>query len=398
MSKQKNQLVLKRHRFYSVLFRPIMALFNLVAVGCKVKTTKLKKGENVLVLSNHQTDLDPVIMYLSFNKPMYLVATDTLLSNGGMSKFLRHTYSPLPKKKGMSDIQNVMDMIRVAKEGGSIALFPEGNRTYAEFQFPIDVATVKLIRKLKLPVLLYNIKGGNGVMPRFFFKRRKGKFTGEVVKRLEVDEYSKMSDDELLAVVKDTIKVYDSESGELYKSKNRAMYMENMFHVCPKCGSVSKLHSEGNYLTCSECGLKVEYTEDLHLKSDDESFKYTKLIEWYDMQKEWTRNYELKPGETIFEDEGVKLYQIELYKKRRLVIESKMALTNEELIFGHAHFKVSDIIVASPIGGRRMSFTCNGKNYLIMSNKRFNPLKYILMLNKLDSGIKRIGYDHNYSL
>lgn len=398
MSKTRNKIVFRRHAFYHALFHFPMMVVNWFAIGCKIKKTKLKKDENVLILSNHQTDLDPIIMYLSFNRPVYIVATDTLMSNGSTSKFLKHTFSPLPKKKGMSDIQNVLDMMKVAKEGGNIALFPEGNRTYAEFQFPIEEATAKLIRKLKLPVLLYNLKGGNGVMPRFFAKRRKGKFTGEVVRRLEVEEYQKMSDAELLNIIKETIRVYDSESGNLYKSNKRAMYLENMLHVCPVCGSVSKLHSDGNFITCLDCGLKVEFTEDLHIKSDNSAFKFTRLIEWYDMQREWTRNYVPQPGNLIFSDKNVRLYEIELYKKRKLISQMDLTLTDKEMIFGNHHFAVNSITVASPIGGRRMSFTCNEKNYLVMSDKRFNPLKYVLMLNKLDSGIKAIGYDKNYEI
>ena len=125
-----------------LLARPFLRL----KWGYKVRGRyNAKKGENILVLSNHQTDLDPLLVRLSFNRYLYTVATDNIFSDPKTSKWLIRL-GAIPKRKGMVDIKNAMMMNKIAEEGGSILLFPEGNRSYAEFQFYIADNFAKLLK------------------------------------------------------------------------------------------------------------------------------------------------------------------------------------------------------------------------------------------------------------
>ena len=48
---------------------------------------------------------------------------------------------------------------RIVQAGGSIGIFPEGNTTYNGQTATIQASTVKLIRMLKIPVIIINMKG-----------------------------------------------------------------------------------------------------------------------------------------------------------------------------------------------------------------------------------------------
>ena len=221
MAKKVNEVVLKRHRF----FRPfIIFIVKIIALLFHYKAKshfKIKKGESYLVLSNHQTDLDGVFVMLSFNKPLYPVATDTLMSNGLISKIIKGAAGVIPKKKGIADYEANRKMLKCFEEGGSLLLFPEGNRTYAEFQYSFTSAFAKFIKATKKPVILFNINGGTGCLPRFGGKKRKGPFYGKIRRIIKYDEYKDMSDDELYEIVSQNLKVYD------YKNKQFAPLSTN---------------------------------------------------------------------------------------------------------------------------------------------------------------------------
>ena len=98
--KKKNSRVKIRHKiFFEILRYPVKLIFFLL-LNYRCKKTKLKKDENVIILSNHQTDYDPILLSLAFNKPIYYVGTDTLFSNKFVGSLLTYLFAPIPKKKG----------------------------------------------------------------------------------------------------------------------------------------------------------------------------------------------------------------------------------------------------------------------------------------------------------
>lgn len=399
MKKNKNQIVFKRHMGWNHFYRPIVGIIAFFKHYKRKGFLKMKKGESYIVLSNHQTGLDGILLPYSFQRHLYGVLTDSFLSKGWVAKMFQHQLGLIGKHKGAVDIKANMDMMRCIREGGSLLIFPEGNRSYAEFQFTFTDGFAKFVRFFKKPIVLFNFHGGTGVDPRFAKSRRRGPFYGEIKRILQPEEYANWSDEELYKVIQENLRVYDSESGLLYKSKERAEYFERMFFVCPKCGKVETLYSKGNYLYCKECGLKVEYTEDLHLKSDDPDFKFTRLIDWYNYQIRWIKAFEPKEDEEIFRDnEGARLFISVPGKKRQLVAKGPVILTKNYIKFGEITIDIHKIEIASPINGNNFNFSTEDEDYLVKGNDRFNPLKFVLMFNKLDTEMKKKNADVYYSL
>lgn len=379
--------------------KPIARVFARIKWGYKVKGKyKAAEGENIFVLSNHQTDLDPVLVRLSFNRFLYTVATDNIFSDPKTVKWLTR-FGAIPKKKGIADLRSIFTMTTIANSGGSILLFPEGNRSYAEFQFYIADNFGKLLKNLKCTIVLFNLHGGFGSLPRFGpKKRRKGPFYGEIKKIMKYEEYENMPIEELTQIVKENLWVNDADSGFSYKSNRKAEYLERMYFVCPKCGDIHSLKSEGNYLKCHNCGLEVEYTEKLALKSKDPTFTWTKLIDWYEYQKQWVRDYQVEKGKIIFEDEDVTLTLSNPYQTKELLNQGKLILTDEQLSVGDTHFDLKDILIASPVSGRNLCLTIKDENYVIRGQERFNALKYVLMFNKLDTRMKKENLDKYFNI
>ena len=395
--KNKNQIVFPRHMFWNHFYRPIVWFITKLKHYKRVGKLKMKKGESYIILSNHQTGLDGILVPYSFQRHTYGVVTDSFLSKGWVAKMFQHQLGLIGKHKGAVDIKANMDMIRCVREGGTLLLFPEGNRSYAEFQFNMTDGFAKFIRFFKKPIVLFNFHGGTGVEPRFAKSRRKGPFYGEIKRILQPEEYESWSDEKLYKEIQEGLRVYDSESGNLYKSNERAEYLERMFFVCPKCGKVETLYSEGNYIYCKECGLKVEYTEDLHLRSEDPDFKFTRLVDWYNYQIRFVKNYEVK-DDVIFKTGEAKLYISHPGEKRKLIAEGPVELTAKTIKFAEKTIDISEIEIASPINGNNFNFSAGGEDYLVKGDPRFNPLKYIFMFNKLDTKMRNSKADIYYNL
>ena len=130
-------------------------------------------------------------------------------------------------------MQAVLTCIRVAKEGGTIAIAPEGNRTYSGRTEYMNPAIAGLARKLKLPIALYRIEGGYGVQPRWSDGTRKGRMRAYVSRVIEPEEYANLSADELGDLIKEGLHVDENCENGLFRSVKKAEYLERCFYVCP---------------------------------------------------------------------------------------------------------------------------------------------------------------------
>jgi len=388
----------KKYNFNHALIKIPIRFLNIFKWHYKrLNKYKIKKGESVLVISNHQTEFDAPLISLSFNKPILTIASDTFFS-GKNRRFYSDFLGYIPHRKGMSDYSFSMKVARAVKDGCSILLFPEGNRTYAEFQYYVTKEISRFIKALKVTLVLFNLKGGTGINPRWGNGIRKGRFTGKIIKVLKYEEYKNMPNDELFKLIMDSIRVFDSESNQEFQSDKRAEYLEEMLFVCPKCHGLHTLHSHNQFITCDKCGLEVEYTADLKLKSNDKDFSFNILNDWYQYQKQVIKEMDIKLDSVIFEDEGVKLVTKNPGEDSNLIDEGKIVLTDKYLKIGNTSFDLKDIVCASPFLGKNLQISVLDDSFMVLGPDRFNPLKYMFILHRLETTMKEKGTDKLFDL
>ena len=271
--------------------RPIFSFLFWKKYGYKAENYKLDRKQNYLIICNHSCSLDPFMLGKSFFRPIYFVASDDLLKNGFISKIMKHTVAPIPIRKGTMDISSIRNCISIAKEGGTIGIFPEGNRTYSGEISYLGINLVKFIRKLDLPLIIYHIDGGYGLDPRWGKKSRRGKGSrGYVQRLLSKEELCSLKDEELLKIINTNLSQEISPSLR-FKSKEKAEYLERVLFVCPKCHALETLVSEKNAIKCKCCSLEATYEEDLSFSSNEPSFKFKKVSEWMNYQKEYLKDF-----------------------------------------------------------------------------------------------------------
>lgn len=360
--------------------RPFFGLYLKIKYGYSYKKYRLQKGKPYLILSNHQTMADQFLVSMIFDRNLYFIARDDLFSMGAASRVMKFLVAPIPKNKVARDIQTIRDSMQVAKEGGSIALFPEGNLTYSGTTEYIDISTAKYVKLLNLPVLFVNLRGGYGVHPRWAVEGRKGKMTGAVTRLMEPQEYKNLSAEELFGVIYSELYVDDRINAGGYLSKTNAECLESCIYVCPVCG-ISSFSSKGDKLVCNQCGLTSVYGH--NLKFTEGPFPAVK--EWYDYQKGFVSAFDLAAADEdtpLFSDtlrfiiEDIKFKHKQKVSRHTSVsmYSDRLEISDDFITTVIPFSKVSAMAVA---GRNKLEISQNNQTYFLIGGLPFNALKYV---------------------
>ena len=380
---KKSKWMKLRHRIVRNLAYWVIYPYSLIKYGIKIEKNKCKDYHQYLILMNHQTAFDQFFLGMAFKETIYYVASEDLFSNGFISKLLSYLVAPIPIKKQTTDVHAILNCMRVAKEGGSIAIAPEGNRTYAGDNVHINPAIAKLAKKLGMPLAFYRLEGGYGVHPRWSDVVRKGKMKGYVSKIVTPEELKAMSDKELNALIISELQQNDCLMEGTYTHKKSAEYMERVFYVCPHCG-LTEFESKGDIVRCKKCNLEIRYLPDLTLKSKDESFPFTHTCDWFDYQCDYINSLDVtKLSDTPLYTDNARLSEVILYKSKRLIRKKtdlklygdKVIVTAQDGYSLTISFAEASAFVV--LGKNKLNIYYDGKVYQVKGDKRFNALKYV---------------------
>lgn len=379
MSKKSKQWILPRHRRITYLAKPIISMM------ChKRYNIDIDKGgfdRQCVILYNHQTPYDQFFVGLTFNRPLYYIATEDIFSLGWVSRLLEFAVAPIPIKKSARDMKAIKTCIQVVKEGGSIALAPEGNRTYSGHTCYIKPAIASLIMKLGLPLVIYRIEGGYGVEPRWSDAVRKGKMHSYIRKVIEPEEYKNLSKDEFIELIRREMYVDEGVPGGYYPCSNAAEYMERAFYTCPSCG-LTTWKSIGDLATCETCGGTIRYSAEKEIEEVNpfpEKFPYTGTSEWYRAQEDFVRKLDLAKYETepMYTDD-VQAFRVVPYRNKVLLArDAEMKLFGNRVEVGGESWSYDDIKGMSCMGHNKLNIIYKEDMYQIRGDKRFNALKYL---------------------
>ena len=391
--KKKEKWVKPRHRAWRRFINFVLRPYIWVHYHAKFRPFKEEGKRQYLVVFNHQTAFDQFFAMRIFKQPLYILASEDLFSNGWVSDIIRRSINPIPIKKQATDPRAIMNCLRVIREGGSLALAPEGNRTYSGKTEYMKPSVVSLAKALKLPIAFMRIEGGYGVYPRWSDKARKGKMEVYVSKVLEPEEYLPMSNEELFDVIRKELWVDEGRDCGEYKSKRLAEYLERVAYVCPDCG-LSTFASEKDVITCQKCGKQVRYLPNKRLQGVGFDFPFAFYAQWYDYQSEFVRNYDFTQHtkEPLYVD-TVRLSEVILYKNKQLICEqATLSLYGDKVTLewdGQTlEMPFADISVATVLGRNKLNLYYGGKVYQCKGEKSFNAVKYVQLCYKCKNVLK----------
>jgi len=127
-----------------------------------------------LLLSNHQSFLDPLLIGLPLNRPVSYLARHNLFRVPVIGWILRNTYV-MPINRDAAGTESIREAVRRMQHGFLVGIFPEGTRSRDGELGDIKPGFIALIRHGKLPVVPVGIAGGTDVMPRGVILPRRGR-------------------------------------------------------------------------------------------------------------------------------------------------------------------------------------------------------------------------------
>lgn len=381
--KKKEPWMKKRHAVITFLAKGVAYPFIVNKYGIKIEKFKEQGDRQYLIIANHQTGFDQFFVGYMFKGPVYYIASEDIFSMGFVSKLLRWAVNPIPIKKQATDISAVLNCLRVAREGATIALFPEGNRTYSGRTEYINPAIAMLVKKLGLPIAFVKIEGGYGVSPRWADNPRKGSMRSYVSRVMEPEEYKSLSDEEMMSVINDELYVDETMLGGEFRQKRLAEYLERAIYYCPKCNALSTFVSHRDQIECKKCGMKAQYLPNKEIQGINYKLPYQYIADWYRAQSDFVSSLDL----SLFEDDPIyvedgAIDEVVVYKhKKKLYDEAKIYLyghkievkcNDEDFVF-----PFDEIRAITVCGKNKLNLYFDNKVYQITGGKRFNALKYV---------------------
>ncbi|MBR4131913.1 MAG: 1-acyl-sn-glycerol-3-phosphate acyltransferase [Oscillospiraceae bacterium] len=371
-----------RHRVVWAILRPFLRLYGRLKYG--VRAERFRGTGPHLILFNHQTPFDQFFVTMSFPGAVYYLATEDIFSIGWPAKVMSWGVAPIPIRKQSTDTRAIRTMIQVAREGGTVCLAPEGNRTYSGKTEYMRPAVASLAKKLGLPIALYRIEGGYGVEPRWSDRTRRGSMRAGVARVIPPEEYQAMSNEALYEEIRQGLYVNEAVADAEFRSNRRAEYLERAVYVCPFCG-LTVFHSEGNELECERCHRWVHYRPDKRLEGVRYDFPFEFVNDWYEYQKDYVNHLDLTQhtAEPMFRDRAAVLRVIPCERKVPLRKEASLELYGDRVtVGGDWTLPFAEITAAAVLGRNKLNLYHGGEIYQFKGDKRFNALKYVNLIHR----------------
>lgn len=172
----------------------------------------------------------------------------------------------LGTRKFINDMDLVRNIKRCMERKGILVLYPEARYANVGTVSKIPMSVAKLIKLLKVPVVVINMKGNYLLSPIWNLERRKNvKLSTTLSQVLTKEQVQSLSPEEILSIVEEHL-FYDEyawqeEQGIKITNKNRAKGLHLPLYQCPICKTEFAMDSEGTKLFCKNCNSRWEKDE-----------------------------------------------------------------------------------------------------------------------------------------
>ena len=119
----------------------------------------------VLLVSNHQSNLDPVLLAVRLKRPLNYIAKSELFENRIGGWLLRAVFNAFPVRQGAGDVAAVRETIARLREGHLLNLYPEGARTTDGEIAPLLRGVGLIVRRARVPIIPVVIEGSFHAWP-----------------------------------------------------------------------------------------------------------------------------------------------------------------------------------------------------------------------------------------
>ncbi len=378
----------KRHLRFYTFFAGILPVFLRPKFNFKGERAPSLEGP-CLVLANHNTDYDPLMVANSFrDKHLYFVASEHIFRAGIWSVLLNRYLAPISRMKGGTDASAALGVLRALKKGHSVCLFAEGDRSWNGETCPIHPATAKLVKSAGATLVTYRLTGGYLTSPRWSSSLRKGEMRGAVAGVYAPDRLAAMSAGQLGELIARDLyeNAYERQKGApvAFRGRKLAERIETALYLCPNCGKYEALRSKDDGFWCEACGARGAYAAFGALTGD---FPFDNVLDWdrYQLERLRERAQKAAPETVLFSDDGFALRELSADHRAERVAGGALSMSKASLRCGGAVFPLADVAQMSMFGRAALVFTANGRHYELRPETVKCTRKYLELYKILQS-------------
>jgi 1-acyl-sn-glycerol-3-phosphate acyltransferase len=160
----------------------------------------LPRSGGVLIVSNHQSFMDPVFLGVTTSRRMNFVARKTLQA-AWLYRLLAGPLDPIDIDQEGISLSGIKETLRRLHSGEVVAIHPEGARTPDGRMHPFLRGFLLLARRAKVPILPLGLAGGFRAWPRFRLLPRPAHIEVVYGAPIAPEQYLSMSDEELVQTI-----------------------------------------------------------------------------------------------------------------------------------------------------------------------------------------------------
>jgi 1-acyl-sn-glycerol-3-phosphate acyltransferase len=153
---------------------------------------RLEQQQGALILANHQSFLDPLLVGLPFRRPISFLARDSLFPVPVVGWILKKTYV-LPINQQAAGTASLRGLITRLQNGWLVGIFPEGTRSETGAIGELKPGFTTIVRRAKRPIVPVGISGAFQALPMgsWFLKPARVRVVfGEPLTVEELEQYS----------------------------------------------------------------------------------------------------------------------------------------------------------------------------------------------------------------
>ncbi|MCG3129039.1 MAG: 1-acyl-sn-glycerol-3-phosphate acyltransferase [Phycisphaerae bacterium] len=157
----------------------------------------------VLILSNHQSYLDPILVGMPLFREAAFMARDTLF-RGALGRLIRHL-NAFPVRRATADVSAIKETLRRLRTGWAVIAFPEGTRSVDGSIGTMRSGMAVIARRAEVPIVPAFIDGAFEAWPRNARWPQPHTINVAYGAPIAPAEYAGLSDDQLIELVRTRI-------------------------------------------------------------------------------------------------------------------------------------------------------------------------------------------------
>jgi 1-acyl-sn-glycerol-3-phosphate acyltransferase len=153
-----------------------------------------------LVLSTHQSNLDPILVGVVFNDRLSYLARRTLFKNSLFAAFIR-LLDAIELDRDRSGLAGLKETLKRLKSNQKVLVFPEGTRSPNGQICALRPGFLAVARRSRVPLVPLAVTGAFEALPRGCVWPRRYPLRVSVGNAIDFSEYDHLTDDEALELI-----------------------------------------------------------------------------------------------------------------------------------------------------------------------------------------------------